>query len=191
MLKNPLSWAKKRSWPLWEMVLRRVAVAVLVITISFGGVMAFSPTARAAVIQWVVEWYETHIVYRHFGEMLDGEMPHYDISGLGNDYMETGRIVSDQAVSVLYENEQGGIVCFDYNYLQDNSIGIFDPNENQVIEVTINQADGLLFVPDDPEAMLTITWIDEHANMQFTIIGNLDEKEIIRIAESIRIRKYM
>ena len=189
MLKNPLSWAKKRSWPLWEMVLRRVAAAVLVIAVSFGSVLAFNPTARAAVIQWVIEWYETHIVYRHFGEKLDGEVPHFAISGLGNDYTETDRIVSDQAVSVLYENENGGIVCFDYNYLQDNSISIFDPNENHVIEVTINRSDGLLFVPNDPEAMLTITWIDEQENMQFTIIANLDEKEIIRIAESIRIRK--
>ena len=189
MLKNPLRWAKKRSWPLWETVLRRVAVAALVITIGFGGVMAFSPTARAAVIQWAIEWYETHIVYRHFGETLDSEMPHYDISGLENDYTETDRIVSDQAVSVLYENGHGGIVCFDYNYLQDGSLGIVDPNGNDVVEIKINTSDGLLFVPHDPEAMLTITWIDEQENMQFTIIANLDEKEILRVAESIRIRK--
>lgn len=186
MLKNPLSWAKKRSWPLWEKVLRRVAVAVLVIIISFGSVLAFSPTARAAVIQWVVEWYETHIVYRYFGEALDGEMPHFDITGLGKEYTETERFVSDQAVNVLYENEKGDIVCFDYNYLYDGSIGIFEFNDDQVIDVTINESSGLLFVPDDPEAMLAITWIDEQANMQFTIIANLDKNEMIRIAESVR-----
>lgn len=189
MLKNPLGWAKKRSQPLWKNVLRRVAVAVLVITVGFGSVMAVSPTVRAAVIRWVIEWYETYIDYQHVGEELDEKMPHYDITGLGNDYVETDRTVSDQVVSVLYENESGDIVCFDYNYLHDGSFEILNSNDDDVVEVRINRSDGLLFVPHDPQALLTITWIDEQENMQFSVIANLSEKEIIRIAESIRIKK--
>ena len=189
MLKNPLGWAMKRSQPLWKNVLRRVAVAVLVITVGFGSVMAVSPTVRAAVIRWVIEWYETYIDYQHVGEELDEKMPHYDITGLGNDYVETDRTVSDQVVSVLYENESGDIVCFDYNYLHDGSFEILNSNDDDVVEVRINRSDGLLFVPHDPQALLTITWIDEQENMQFSVIANLSEKEIIRIAESIRIKK--
>ena len=189
MLKNPLGWAKKRSQPLWKNVLRRVAVAVLVITVGFGSVMAVSPTVRAAVIRWVIEWYETYIDYQHVGEELDEKMPHYDITGLGNDYVETDRTVSDQVVSVLYENESGDIVCFEYNYLHDGSFEILNSNDDDVVEVRINRSDGLLFVPHDPQALLTITWIDEQENMQFSVIANLSEKEIIRIAESIRIKK--
>lgn len=189
MLKDPLCWAKKRSWPLWEKVLRRVAVAVLTITIGFGSVMAVSPTVRAAVIRWVMEWYDTYIVYRYFGEALDGGMPHYDITGLGEDYVEAERIVNDQAVSVLYENETGDKVCFDYNYLQNTGIGIFASNDNDVKEVKINCSEGLLFIPHDSKAVLTVTWIDERSNMHFSISANLDEKEIIRIAESIEKNK--
>ncbi len=39
--------------------------------------MAVSPTVRAAVVRWVTEWYETHVVYR-FCENMTGEMPQYD-----------------------------------------------------------------------------------------------------------------
>ena len=64
MLKNPLGWYKRKTKPVWKLALQRVAVVFLVASIGFGSVMVVSPTARAAVIRWVVEWYETHIVYR-------------------------------------------------------------------------------------------------------------------------------
>ncbi len=188
MLKNPLNWAKKKSWPLWEHILRRVAVAVLVITIGFGSVMAVSPTVRAAVIQWVVEWYETHIMYRYFGEDLTGEMSHYEITGLENNYTETDRIETDISGSVVYENGNGGIVCFDYNYLQQGGFSVFEPSDSDVKEVKVKRTDALLFVPHNQDSMLTITWVDERENVQFCIFANLDENEIVDIAESIRVK---
>ena len=53
MLKDPLRWAKDRSKPVWKKVGQRAAVILLVVTISFGSVMAVSPTARAAVLRWI------------------------------------------------------------------------------------------------------------------------------------------
>ena len=185
MLKNPLNWAKKRSRPLWENTLRKVAAAILIITISFGVIAAINPSVRAVVIRWALEWYETHIVYKYFGAELDTEMPYYDIAGLGNDYAETDRTVSDQAVSILYENGSGGVICFDYNYLHDGGAGIFVFNDTDVTDITVNHMKGQLHMPHDPEAMPAVTWIDEQEHIHFRIFVTLDEKEIIRIAESV------
>ena len=78
MLSDPLKWAQKRArGPLWKNVAQKAAVILLVFSLSLGSLMAVSPTVRAAVVRWVTEWYETHIVYRYSGEQITGEMPQY------------------------------------------------------------------------------------------------------------------
>ena len=82
MLSDPLKWAQKRARPLWKNVAQKIAVILLVFSLSLGSLMAVSPTVRAAVVRWVTEWYETHIVYRYSGEQITGEMPQYEITNL-------------------------------------------------------------------------------------------------------------
>ena len=57
MLKDPLKWER----PLWKNVAQKIAVILLVFSLSLGSLMAVSPTVRAAVVRWVTEWYETHV----------------------------------------------------------------------------------------------------------------------------------
>lgn len=64
MIANPLKWAHKRARPLWKKVLQRVAVILIVFSLSLGSLMIISPSVRAAVVNWVTEWYETHITFR-------------------------------------------------------------------------------------------------------------------------------
>ena len=52
---------------------------LLVFSLSLGSLMAVSQTVRAAVVRRVVEWYETHITYRHSGEQIAGDMHWYEI----------------------------------------------------------------------------------------------------------------
>ena len=111
MLKKPLTWIERKTHPIWQQVLQRVAVILLVASVAFGGVMAISPTARAAVIRWFVEWYETHIVYRYAGEDTTEKMPQYTIDNLPDGYYEVERIIKHSSVSVVYENSTGGIIC--------------------------------------------------------------------------------
>ena len=189
MLRDPLKWMRNRSKPLWKAIAQKVAVALLIASLGLGSVMVVSPTARAAVIRWVMELYETYIVYRYFGEPLDGQMQHYELAKLSEGYVETDRIETDLLGSVLYENGLGGIICFDYNYLDQGAVGIYDPDDSDVINIKVNGIDGLLFVPRDPGGMLTVTWIDERANVQFCIIATQNEKEILRIAQNVRLKK--
>ena len=189
MLKRPLSWIKGKTRPLWKQVLQRVAVILLVASVAFGGVMAISPTARAAVVRWVVEWYETHIVFRYAGEDRTEEMPQYTVENLPDGYTEVERIIGHSAVSVVYENNSGEVIYLDYDYIHEGGISIFDSSGNdmdEVISVTVGKHAGLLFIPKDPDAMLTITWIDENENIQIVLTADLDDEALLRMAECVK-----
>lgn len=72
MLADPLAWERKRAVPVWKNIARRTAAVLLIVSIGFGSLLAVSPAVRAAVNQWVIEWYETHITYRYTGEDMAG-----------------------------------------------------------------------------------------------------------------------
>ena len=73
MLKDPVRWARERGKPVWKRVLQTAAVILLMLSLGLGSVMLASPTARATIVRWVTEWYETHIVFRYAGEDAQGE----------------------------------------------------------------------------------------------------------------------
>ena len=64
MLKDPVRWTRERGKPVWKRVLQTAAVILLMLSLGLGSVMLASPTARATIVRWVTEWYETHIVFR-------------------------------------------------------------------------------------------------------------------------------
>lgn len=185
MLKDPLNWAKRRKRPMWKQVMRRVAAVFLAILIGFGGVMAFSSTARAAVFQWLVEWYETHIVYRYMGDAAPGELPHYEITELPDGYRETARTTGPVWVYVTYESADGSQIYFDYNDIQQGGLTAIVPDGDMVVEVTVNGLDGQLFIPQNQAERKIITWIAPDRNIQFMITTFIDEAEMVAMAESI------
>lgn len=190
MLKNPVKWANKKERPIWKAALQKVAVLLIVLSLSLGSLMGVSPTVRAAVIKWVTEVYEDLIIYRYFGEDISGEMPEYGIEALPQGYTETIRDIFHAAVSVVYESSEGGdMICFDYTYMQQGAIIQFGFEDCEVIDVEINGMSGTLFVPDDPESSKAVTWIDEDANIQFVINAFCDEKTMLDLAESVHLEK--
>lgn len=189
MLRDPLLWAKRRSHPIWKKTLHRVAAVFLVVFIGLGGAMAISPTVRAAVIQWITEWYETHIVYRYSGEDIQGEMPQYEITGLPEGYREKSRNIGSAAVSIVYENEKYDLIYLDYTFMQDGAANLIVTEGFQMEDVLVNGCEGTLFVPDDPQDMSSLTWIDQEENIQFTLNAALSQNDILHIAEMISLVK--
>ena len=185
MLRDPLSWANRRSRPVWKRTMQRVAAVFLAIFIGFGGVMAISPTVRAAVINWITEWYETHIVYRYTGEDIQGKMPQYEITGLPEGYQETIRDIVPAAVSIVYENEDHDLIYLDYTYMEDGVANLVMTEDYHTEDVSINGCDGTLFIPNDPQNMKTLTWIDQKENIQFTLNASLLKVDILHMAESV------
>lgn len=185
MLRDPLSWAKRRSLPVWKRTVQRVAAVFLAVFIGLGGAMVISPTVRAAVINWITEWYETHIVYRYSGEDIQGEMPQYGITALPDGYQETSRDVGPASVSIVYENEDYDLICLDYTFMQEGAANVIVTDGFQMEEISVNGCDGTLYILNDPQNMSTLTWINPEANVQFTLNASLSKNDILHIAESV------
>ena len=195
MVKDPLKWERRRARPIWKDVLQKVAVILLVFSLSLGSLMAVSPTVRAAVVRWVTEWYETHIVYRYSGEQITGEMPQYEITDLPEGYVEveSKRIEWPDYISFTYynpdkENDQG--IIFDYTYMSQGGVADFVTEDSETISVTVNSLNGQLFLAKDWEnTRSTLTWIDVDNNIQFTLMAALNETDILHMAESVSLVK--
>ena len=181
-------WRSKGSNPnnriVWKVAIQKIAVFLLVVSVSVGGLMAVSPPVRAAVIRWATEWYETYIAYRFSGEAHIGDMPDYEISELPESFKETDRYKDSASVSVFYEDGQGGVVCFDYVFIQ-NGVGQIITGSENIVEVTVDGSLGYLVVPTDNKDTTTITWIDQDANISFFIDTTLDEETAMKLAESV------
>ena len=191
MLSDPLKWAQKRARPLWKNVAQKAAVILLVFSLSLGSLMAVSPTVRAAVVRWVTEWYETHIVYRYSGEQITGEMPQYEITDLPEGYIEDERVNWPSYVSVVYQNKDTGkTIYLDCTYMQQGSASDYVTDGVEVESVIVNGFSGQLFLTDDWENKWnTITWIDAERNLQFEIDANVNRDVILHMAESVSLVK--
>ena len=191
MLSDPLKWAQKRARPLWKNVAQKIAVILLVFSLSLGSLMAVSPTVRAAVVRWVTEWYETHIVYRYSGEQITGEMPQYEITDLPEGYIEDERVNWPSYVSVVYQNKDTGkTIYLDCTYMQQGSASDYVTDGVEVVPVTVNGLSGQLFLTDDWENKWnTITWNDAERNLQFEIDANVNRDVILHMAESVSLVK--
>ena len=172
MLTDPLSWLHRQEHPRWQQIARRVAIILITCIVAIGGIIVISPTARAAVVRWVVEWYENNIVYRYWGEQNTEELPQYEISGLPDGYVETVRDTAPGLVAVTYENLNGDVIYFDYSFMHQGAQTDFILTDDDVFEVMVNQMPGQFFESNIPGNLNSLTWIDPDLNIHFTLDGN-------------------
>lgn len=185
MLKDPLGWSRKKARPVWKMIAQKAAVVLLVISVGFGAIMAASPTARATFVRWITEWYETHIVYRYFGDQIAGGMPKYEISVLPEGYSESQREEQPNSIFAIYQNEANENPIFlRYIYMQQGSAIDFDIENSESIPIMIQGWEGILYTSENAEYS-TITWIDPVNNIQFVVDVPLGQTDILEIAESV------
>ena len=193
MVKDPLKWERRRARPLWKNVAQKAAVILLVFSLSLGSLMAVSPTVRAAVVRWVTEWYETHVVYRFSGEQLSGEMPKYEITDLPEGYVEDERVDWPTYISIIYRkanDENAPWIYLRYVYMQQGTVNNIGTEGADIIPVTVNGIEGQLYLARNPdESDSTITWIDPDKNIAFIVDAALDADSILHIAESVSLVK--
>lgn len=187
MLEDPLKWLRKKSRPIWKAVVQKVAMILLVISIGFGAVMVTSPTARAAFVRWITEWYETHVTYRYTGEGVSGTMPQYEITELPEGYYEFERKETSNYTQVIYQNaDNDKRIRLNYIYMQQGSATDFYVEDLEIVSITVRGMDGGLYLSKNlATGDNTVTWIDEDANLQFTVDAPFEQEKILRIAESV------
>ena len=186
MLANPNTWAKQRKHPLWKQCLTRVAMLLLVCSLTLGAMMAVSPAVRAAIIDWVIEWYETHISYRFFGESNSDEMPSYNIVKLPSGYKKVNEIreIID-SVSILYEDEKNDTIYFKYSRMRDGIVLDISTENMEIYDISVHNCHGYFYLSTDQQQSNILVWFDEQEKMKFLIDGFYDKDELLEMAKSI------
>lgn len=197
MLKDPIKWLRNKTKPVWKVAVQKVAVVLLIASLGLGSVMAVSPTVRAAVIQWVTEWYETHITFRYAGDSDWDNLLNYEILGLPEGYseVEEDRIEDDGYIQKKYRNDSdpsSKSIYLAYMDMKQGAAMDFVIENGVTSPIDINGMPGYLYLADDWQNLRsTITWIDESNNLQFVVDATMSEEDILYIAESVCLAKML
>ena len=79
---------------------------------------------------------------------------------------------------------------FMYAYMQQGTAWTYVTEDAENIAVTVNGLEGEMFLTDDWEnTRNTITWFDPQTNIQFSLNANVNQDDILHIAESVSLVK--
>jgi len=184
---------RERAKPVWKRVLQTAAVILLMLSLGLGSVMLASPTARATIVRWVTEWYETHIVFRYAGEDAQGETSQYELGELPEGFVENPerQFIGAGMTSHFYENEKGDVILFEYIYMQQGSLSGVNTENAYVISVIVNDCEGLLVIPKEEDSNSMLMWLDPEHDLQFTLDAPLGQEDILHMAESVHLVETM
>ena len=194
LLANPVGYVRSAARPLWRKVLRAAACVVLACALALGTLRAVSPETYAAVVRWVAEWYETHVVYYFRGESAEESeeesLPLYAITALPEGYEETGEPLETQDYrGIYYQNAQGEEIYFTCECMpQGSAQGIF-LDDITIKEVSIGDCSGKLYLSQNPAQSNMLIWTDEKNGLLFSIDAFAEESVLLHMAESVSLVK--
>lgn len=186
LLADPFGWAKRMARPVWKRAARTAACAALACLVTLGGLMAVSPTVRAAVLGWLREITENGIFYTAPGNW-DGvespEPPDWMLTELPEGWALDS--ANDLGSSAKKEYRSGeSTVNFICSYPDDGSIGwgIGNPESGETRrEVTVNGYTAELY-GDERRAMLA--WQDEDGMLFYFTSAYVDPDMLVEMAAS-------
>jgi len=166
-------------------VLKKVAVACLiVISFAFTCAMCIEPI-REAIIEAVVTWYEDHIGFRFESDESSCDM---NARPMPTDLPEGWRIeLREQNESIrTYEifGENGEFILYHYIIGLNNEIWV-DDHADAVENILFDDGTKAYLTRDQGNGMLYLVWSRDYFGFQLTGY-NISAEELIKIASSIK-----
>lgn len=173
--------------PIRHMVLNRVASILLVILIGFTMVMSFSPTARATVIGWIKQAYESFYSYYFETDAETESNYRYQIDPLPDGYVEVSYSDDNNLFMHVYAGEQNEMLVFVYS--EDfKSMAFFLKHEGYVVvDAIVDGGKAELYLSENEGLNNSIIWSNEETDVIFYVSGYFDGNQLINIAESVKI----
>ena len=177
---------RKANHPIIYRSLQRIASIILVCLIACGAWFTVDAEARAAFFGWVKEIYETYFVYRFEGNADYSESTvAYRPTWLPDGYTEFHTSETESTTAVLYQNEEGLLLTFQYTHNPNETDWFIDAEHAVIKETTVNGCPAEIFMTDNITDSSSIAWIDEQ-NSAFSVSAFLSESELIKIAENVQ-----
>lgn len=187
LLADPFGYARRRARPLWKKAVRTAACILLCAGIAFGGLMAFSPEARAWVAQIVAEWRETHTEYTFTGAPEPGAdvgvwRPGYVPEG----FEEVLQIQESNFGHILYENQGGENIRFFYASMEQGINFSMDNEHSEYVQTSVHDCPAELYISNTEGESNHLLWYNENKKTVYQLSSQLDYQELITMAESIK-----
>lgn len=176
---------RRAKHPVFYKTMRRVASIALAILITGSAWITVDAEARAAVVGWVKEIYETYFVFRHDG-ITDTvpEFADYRPTWLPDGYSEFRVNASETRTVVIYDNEAGEMIRFSFIQNPDETDWFIDVSQAGIKNTTVNGNKADLLIAQNPEEANAIAWISD--DTAFYVTGFVGENVLVRIAESVQ-----
>ena len=176
---------RRAKHPVFYKTMHRVASIVLAILITGSAWITVDAEARAAVVGWVKEIYETYFVFRHDG-ITDTvpEFADYRPTWLPDGYSEFRVNASETRTVVIYDNEAGEMIRFSFIQNPDETDWFIDVSQAGIKNTTVNGNKADLLIAQNPEEANAIAWISD--DTAFYVTGFVGENILVRIAESVQ-----
>lgn len=186
-LADPFRRARQAARPRWQRFARASAAVLLAFSLSFGALMAVSPTVRAWVQRVVVEWFDEFAAFRFVG---GDSQPGGELGAWYPTWLPEGYELVDEfnpfgnSVDLEYQNEIGNSIYISYMTPDAGALHI-NSEHHSVSIVSIHGENGYLLTATNQDFYSSLTWIDTTYNIGFCIGGALTDNELIHIAESM------
>ena len=186
MLADPLAWAHKKAVPVWKRTMQRAAVVLLILSLGFGGLLAASPTVRAAFFGWVREVCETYFSYHYVGEdRSDMEEIVYRPAWVPEGYDIIWESHDKAGGDIVYQNKDEKIVSFSWSRNIESSAFQVDSETAEIKNTFIGNSPADLYLENDKELSSVLVWTDYKNGTIFVIMAPFDENEITKMAEGV------
>lgn len=172
--------------PVAYKTLQRAACILLALLALFGGVIAFNPDVRAAVIEWVKEQFGQFSHYYHTGETTPepAEWKQYELGWLPEGYVLVDSTSKKNRESFFYVNASEQIIQFFY-YYETTSGTFIKEDEHTHKTVSLGEYSADIYLALDPSRGNAIVWTDPESGMLFYISAVATEDELIQMAASV------
>ena len=168
-------------------VLRRVAAIFLATLIALSTWLAVDNRARAAVLRWFREIYETRIIYRFTGEGEAKVLPDFELTWIPEGYEQTDLYRNDFSCSVVYEppGSPADGVGISYNLISEGTALVVDDVDGIPVTVEINGVNGDLYLGTESSPFNVLVWCREDLGVQIDITSKLSPEDILHIASGL------
>ncbi|MBE6958453.1 MAG: DUF4367 domain-containing protein [Ruminococcaceae bacterium] len=170
--------------PIRYNALRSAAAIILIIFTLFGALMAFSPQARAKVIEYFKETFGGFVQYAPIGNSENAGY-NYRLAAVPEGYRELQTVDLKDGKSYLYANDIGKILNFTYVYgTRQNTMFIKTESYTQV-EGTINGVNADIYITSNENEASVIVWKDPETGTLLCIHAHVGKDMLIAMAESV------
>lgn len=168
--------------------LKRMACAMVAIILCASAFFALNTEARASLIGWVTEKYNSYIRYSFSGKDNASNFSSYDFADIPEGYVLLERTETSSGTTILYINDDGRIIDLSYEYNVKSNAFFFKVEDHIHTNETVDGITMDIYISNNPKYNNTIIWsVDD--DVLFILSANFDKDDLIKLAKNVSLIK--